>query len=89
MNDTGINVRNTVREFILDTFVFEPENKKCLTDSVGLIDEGILDSFGVHEMLFFLESEFAITIEDEEVLSGNFGSIGAITAFVQRKMQGG
>ena len=56
---------------------------------LALIDEGILDSFGLHEVLFFLENEFAISIADEEVLSGNFGSISAITAFVQRKMQGG
>ena len=89
MDDTGIAVRNTVREFILKTFVFEPEDKERLTDTLALIDEGVLDSFGVHEVLFFLENEFAITIQDEEVLSGNFGSINAITAFVQRKMQGG
>ena len=57
MDQPSNNVHSAVRRFILDTFVFEPDHKARVTDDIPLIDEGILDSFGVHEVLLFLEHE--------------------------------
>ena len=85
MEDKMVAIRSTVRQFILDTFVFDPDTKERLTDDLQLIDEGILDSFGVHETLLFLEDRFQIDVKDEEIVSGNLGSIAAIAAFVQSK----
>jgi acyl carrier protein len=86
MKDGIAAIRSTVRQFILDTFVFDPDAKERLTDDLQLIDEGILDSFGVHETLLFLEDQFQIDVKDEEIVSGNLGSITAMAAFVQSKM---
>ncbi|HVP13412.1 MAG TPA: hypothetical protein VMV94_19725, partial [Phycisphaerae bacterium] len=78
MKDGIAAIRSTVRQFILDTFVFDPDAKERLTDDLQLIDEGILDSFGVHETLLFLEDQFQIDVKDEEIVSGNLGSITAM-----------
>lgn len=86
MDNEVTTIRSTVRQFILDTFVFDPDTRQRLTDDLPLIDEGILDSFGVHETLLFLEDRFQIDVKDEEIVSGNLGSIDAITAFVRRKL---
>ena len=80
-------IHSTVQQFILDAFIYDPETRERLTDDLPLIDEGILDSFGVHEALMFLEDEFHIEIKDDEVVSRNLGSIAAITAFVESKRQ--
>jgi acyl carrier protein len=86
MENETTTILNTVRQFIVDTFVFDPDTRHRLTDDLQLIDEGILDSFGVHETLLFLEEQFQIDVKDEEIVSGNLGSIAAITAYVQSKM---
>jgi acyl carrier protein len=86
MEHPNTQVRNTVRQFIVNTFIFDPDFGERLTDDLSLIDAGILDSFGVHEVLLFLEDEFGIDVGDEEVVSSNLGSIAAIVAFVQSKL---
>ena len=86
MEYPSTNARQIVRQFILDTFIFDPDNRERLTDELPLIEEGILDSFGIHEVLLFLEDKFGIDVEDEEIVASNFGSISAIVAFVQRKL---
>ena len=50
-----------------------------------LLDEGVVDSTGVLEVIGFLESEFGLVIEDADITPENFDSIARIAAFVSRK----
>jgi acyl carrier protein len=86
MSDDVIQIRDSIRQFILDTIVYGADGDQQLGDEMLLIDNGILDSFGIHEVLYFLENEFQIEIKDEEVVPGNLGSIGAMVFFVQTKL---
>jgi len=60
-----------------------------LTRKVGrndaLLENGLLDSLGILEIVAFLEQEFRITIADEELLPENFQSITCLATFVQNK----
>ena len=46
-----------------------------------------MDSTGVMEVIHFLEEEFGITVEDEEMVPENLDSVDNIVAFVNRKTQ--
>lgn len=72
-----------VREFITTNF-YVPD-KDALPDDGSLLDRGIVDSTGVLEVVSFVETEFAIQVDDTEVLPDNFDSIACIAAFVDRK----
>ncbi len=54
-----------------------------LADDVPLIEDHILDSLGLLRLVTRLESEFGITIRDEDAVIANFGSIARIAAYVQ------
>jgi len=69
-------------EFIIDTYMVEREEVPL---DESLIDEGIIDSFGLIEIASFLENTFTIKIEDEELIRENFGSIIKMIEFVNRK----
>jgi len=69
-------------EFIVDTYMVEREEVPL---EESLIDEGIIDSFGLIEIASFLEETFSIKIEDEELIRENFGSIVKMIQFVDRK----
>lgn len=86
--ESKTEIRESIRRFILDSFMFDADSDHQLQDNLSLIDEGILDSFGVQEMLFFLEREFEITIQDEEAVPANLGSVEAMVAFVKTKQNG-
>lgn len=50
----------------------------------GLIDRGLLDSFGVIALVSELEDSFSIEVEAGEMVPENFNSVEAISDMVQR-----
>jgi acyl carrier protein len=72
-----------VRSFVTTNFyVADPG---ALADDASLLDAGIVDSTGVLEVVQFLESDFGVKVEDDEIVPENVDSIARIAAFVQRK----
>jgi acyl carrier protein len=53
----------------------------------SLLDKGVIDSTGVLELVAFLESQYAITVEDDDVIPDNLDSIENIVQFVSKKLQ--
>jgi acyl carrier protein len=72
-----------VRQFIVDNFLFG--NGRELKDDTSFMEEGIIDSTGILELVFFLEETFGIHIEDEELVPENMDSLQNITRFIGRK----
>ena len=85
MNNSAI--REAIFDFIKETFIYDEETAAVVSDQSNLIDDGIVDSFGIHEILAFLEGHFKIEIEDAEVVPENFSSIEALSNFVFSKGQ--
>jgi len=73
-----------IREFIIENFLFG--NDDGLQDETSFLEEGIIDSTGVLELVNFLEEEFEITIEDEELVPENLDSINNVTTYLEKKL---
>lgn len=81
-----MEIRDTVKKFITSNFyVADPS---ALADDTSLLDQAIIDSTGVLEVIGFLESEFGIEVADADMLPDNLDSIGKIAAYVARKKAG-
>ncbi len=81
-----MDIKDKLKTYILDYFVKESGIK--LTDDTSFLDEGIIDSTGVMELVAFLEMTFEFRIEDEEIVPDNFDSINKLLKFVQLKQNG-
>ena len=79
-------IENKIRQFIADNFLFR-EDRTSLDENESLLDAGLIDSTGVLELVGFLETEFAIRMEDNEIVPANLDSIRAIIAFVTGKVK--
>jgi acyl carrier protein len=78
-----MNIAESVRKFLTTNFyIADPDE---LGNDASLLGRGIVDSTGILEVVAFLESDFGVTVGDEEMLPSNLDSIDNITAFVQRK----
>jgi acyl carrier protein len=78
-----VEIREKVRQFIISNFyVADPAT---LADDASLLDAGIVDSTGVLEIISFIESEFSVTVEDQEMLPENLDAVSNIVKFVQKK----
>lgn len=72
-----------VRNFIIETFLFGEDNGIKPSDS--LIDQGIIDSTGVLELVGFIEENFKIEVDDSELVPDNLDSIERICKFIKQK----
>ena len=77
-------LKNKIRQFIVENFLFGQDNG--LKDDTSFLDEGIIDSTGILELVSFLEEEFSISVEDEELIPENLDSIMNVVAYLERKM---
>jgi len=78
-----MNIQDQIREFIVSNFyVADPSS---LENDASLLDRGIIDSTGVLEVIFFIEDNFGIKVEDGEMLPENLDSIDRIASFISRK----
>lgn len=73
-----------IRAYVFENFVMTGVPEDVPLDE-SLVDLEILDSFGIVELATWVESEFKITIADDEIVRENFGSISRIAGFALRK----
>lgn len=76
-------VRAKVRAFVVENFLFG--NEDGVKDDTSFLDEGIIDSTGILEMVSYLEEEFSISVDDEELVPENLDSINNVVAYLQKK----
>ena len=74
-----------LREFVMTNFYIPAGTP--LDDTTSFLEQGILDSTGVLELVTFLETKFGIEVQDEEMLPENLDSIRAISHYVARKLE--
>ncbi|KQY13912.1 acyl carrier protein [Rhizobium sp. Root482] len=76
--------RTDIRTFIIDNFLFGDESQP-LPDDLSLIDNDLVDSTGILELVSFIEEHFEVKIEDADIVPANLDTIGKIVAFIDRK----
>jgi len=76
--------KQVIREFIVENFLFGDGNG--LEDGTSFLDEGIVDSTGILELVTFLEEKFSIAVEEDELVPENLDSINNVTAYLQSKI---
>jgi acyl carrier protein len=76
---------NAVDDFIVEHFMFG--NKHDLEGDSSLLENGIIDSTGVLEVIGFLEEKFHVKIQDNEIIPENLDSISNICHFLDSKVR--
>ncbi len=79
-----MSVEQTVRDYILENFLFTTDASALSVDE-SFLTKGIIDSTGMLEVIFFLEDKYSIRIEDAEMIPENLDSVTNIVRFVERK----
>jgi acyl carrier protein len=73
-----------VREYILDNFLFTSD-QNALSNEDSFMNKGIVDSTGMLEIIYFIEDEFEIGVDDEEMVPENLDSVNNIVEYIKRK----
>lgn len=75
-----------IYRFIVDNFMFGQADGLAYDES--LLQKGVIDSTGVLELVTFLQDNFKITVEDDEIIPANLETVNGIVAYVDKKLNG-
>ena len=73
-----------IRQFIFDNFLFDAGEEDLGNDD-SFLEQGVIDSTGVLELVEWLEETFEITVEDEELVPENLDSVNLLARFITGK----
>jgi len=76
-----------VRSFVVANFLLG--RGEALTDDASFMDEGLIDSTGILELVSHLEETYGIEVLEEELVPDNLDSVNRIAAYLSRKFNGG
>ncbi len=78
MSDT---IKDRLRAFIIENFLFG-DTDYALEDDASLIDNDVMDSTGVLELIAFIDEAFGIKMPDADIVPANLDSLLKVTAYV-------
>jgi acyl carrier protein len=76
-----MEVEQQVRQFIIDSLRWHGSAASLASD-YPLIENDVLDSMGIFEMITYLEDQFGIEVQDDDLVPENFQTIAAIARLV-------
>ena len=78
------NVEELLREYVAKNLLFSNDGYPY-SDRTSFLEEGIVDSMGIMELVMFVEETFETSVEDDELIPDNFDSIANLATYVRRK----
>lgn len=81
-----MKVEAIIRKYIAENILFSGSDFSY-PDDASFLDGGIIDSANVMELVMFVEEKFGISVEDTEIVPGNFDSVKQMGAYVRNKVQ--
>ncbi len=79
-----MNYAKEVREFVISNFLYGVV--AGFQDDTPLLENGIIDSTGLLELIAFLETQYHVKIESGDMVPQNFDSVDRICQFLIRKL---
>lgn len=79
-------VRERIRDYILENYLFTNDTSALGLDD-SLLEQGIVDSTGMLEIVLFLEEELGVKVQDEEMIPENLDSVNRLASFVAARLQ--
>ena len=83
-----MELKAKIRDYIIENFLFG-DTAPLTDDGISLLDEGIIDSVGVMELVAFLEGDLELSIDDAELVPENLDSVDNLVTFVESKRKAG
>ena len=80
------SIAPAIREFVISNFLFGQDGGR-LSDTESFLENGIIDSTGVLELVAFLEQQFGISVGDRELVPENLDSVVNAATFVAKKLE--
>ena len=82
--EVPVEIEPRIRSFVARNLLFT-EDVFAYDDDASLLDEGIIDSIGVLELVDFVSTHFDISVGPDEITPENFDSVSRLARYIRRK----
>jgi len=79
-----MSIAADLRSFVINNFLLG--RGEVLNDDDSFLDQGIIDSTGILELVAHLEETYGIEITEAELIPENLDSVNRIAAYLNRKL---
>lgn len=81
-----MTIEDKIKVYILDNFLFT-DDQEALAREDSFMEKGIVDSTGMLEIIYFIEDEFEVKVDDDEMVPENLDSVSNIARFLEKKIK--
>jgi acyl carrier protein len=80
------SIEQQIAAFIASKILFS-KNGYTYPYEASFLEEGIVDSTSVLELVFYTENTYGISVDDSEITPENFDSVSKLADFVRSKKE--
>jgi acyl carrier protein len=77
-------IEQDLRQFVIETFLFGNDDGRLSNDD-SFVDNGLIDSMGIINLVSYVESRYGIQVADVEVVPEIWDSVSRIARFITSK----
>lgn len=82
-----MEIEAQIRQYVAQNLLFSDNGFEYENDD-SFLQEGIIDSVGVLELVLFVEETFGVNVNDQEITPDNFDSVNKLASYIRSKMNG-
>jgi acyl carrier protein len=82
-----MEIEAQIRQYVAQNLLFSDNGFEYENDD-SFLQEGIIDSVGVLELVLFVEETFGVNVNDQEITPDNFDSVNKLAGYIRSKVDG-
>jgi acyl carrier protein len=75
------SIAQAIRKYIAENILFSGSDYPY-SDDTSFLNEGVLDSMNILQLVEFVEKQFHISVDDQDIVPGNFDSVAKLSAYI-------
>lgn len=79
-----MSIESQIREYLAENVLFS-DGSFDYDDDASFLEEGIIDSVAIMDVVMFVEETFNIEIEDHEIVPDHFDSVNKLATYIRTK----
>jgi acyl carrier protein len=83
-----MEIEPQIRDYVARNLLFSDDGFGY-DDDASFLQEGIVDSVGVLELVLFVEETFGVEVDDQEIVPDNFDSVDKLANYIRSKAANG
>lgn len=80
-----MDIKTKIKQHIAKNILFSGEDF-APDDDASFLEQGIIDSLGFMELVAFVEKEYGIRVEAQDLVPDNFDSVNKLSRYVSSRI---